>query len=88
MSCKLKVVVSLLRTKIILFIPGDVFLCVAVFSSPGCGGSVNRSFGVIQVGRRGYYSSSLRCNWAIGDSGINQATLIISFEDLYISSYL
>ena len=64
------------------------FLCIAVFSSPGCGGNVNQSFGVIQVGRRGYYSSSVKCNWEIGNSGINQPILIVSFEDLYISSYL
>ncbi|PFX28263.1 Transmembrane protease serine 5 [Stylophora pistillata] len=57
------------------------------YITTGCGGSVNQSFGEIQVGRRGYYSSYLRCNWEIGNSGIKQPILIVSFEDLYISRY-
>ncbi|KAL9953476.1 hypothetical protein ACROYT_G040898 [Oculina patagonica] len=55
--------------------------------SPGCGGYLNQSFGELQVGPRGYSSSPLRCNWAIGKAGIDQAVLLVSLQDLYLIYY-
>ncbi|XP_022786238.1 uncharacterized protein LOC111326491 isoform X2 [Stylophora pistillata] len=56
------------------------------YITTGCGGSVNQSFGEIQIGRRRYYSYQ-RCNWEIGNPGFNQSILIVSFEELYLSYY-
>ncbi|KAL9953500.1 hypothetical protein ACROYT_G040923 [Oculina patagonica] len=57
------------------------------YITTGCGGSLSQTFGELHVGRRSYYSSSLRCTWAIGNTGIDQAVLLVSLQELYLSYY-
>ena len=52
--------------------------------SEGCGGSLNQTFGQLQIDPRSY-SSYLRCNWAIGNAGISQAVALVSIQELSLS---
>ncbi|CAH3183367.1 unnamed protein product [Porites lobata] len=51
----------------------------------GCGGNLNELFGTFQVGRRSYYSSTLKCNWKIGNAGISQVVALVSLRELSLS---
>ena len=54
--------------------------------SEGCGGSLNQTFGQLQMGRT-RYSRIIRCSWTIGNAGIRQAVALVSLQELYLLSY-
>ncbi|KAM7442458.1 Protein sidekick-1 [Porites harrisoni] len=55
------------------------------YITTGCGGNLNELFGTFQVGRRSYYSPTLKCNWKIGNAGISQVVALVSLRELSLS---